>query len=104
MNGPIVKIRWNDAAQQVKTHAVNIMEPVENLSIAESVGEMIAKDDNAIILVNHWNDVDGVDIVTIPTDWCQKIEVLEKVGECISENLESLPELEGQKQQKKSKA
>ena len=98
MNGPIVKIRWNDAAQQVKTHAVNIMEPVENLSIGESVGEMIAKDDKAIILVNHWNDVDGVDIVTIPTDWCQEIEVLK---ECITENSESQPELESVKTSKK---
>ena len=98
MNGPIVKIRWNDAAQQVKTHAVNIMEPVENLSVSESVGEMIAKDDKAIILVNHWNDVDGVDIVTIPTDWCQEIEVLK---ECITENSESQPELESVKTSKK---
>ena len=98
MNGPIVKIRWNDAAQQVKTHAVNILEPVENLSISESVGEMIAKDDKAIILVNHWNDVDGVDIVTIPRDWCQEIEVLK---ECITENSESQPELESVKTSKK---
>ena len=98
MNGPIVKIRWNDAAQQVKTHAVNILEPVENLSLSESVGEMIAKDDKAIILVNHWNDVDGVDIVTIPRDWCQEIEVLK---ECITENSESQAELESVKPSKK---
>ena len=89
MNGPIVKIRWNDAAQQVKTHAVNIAAPEENLSISESVGEMVAKDDKAITLVNHWNDVDGVDMITIPTDWCHEIEVLK---ECIIEILESQQE------------
>ena len=89
MNGPIVRIRWNDAAQQVKTNKVNIVEPIENLSLSESVGEMIAKDDKAIVLVYHWNDVDGVDMITIPTDWCQEIEILK---ECITENLESQPE------------
>ena len=89
MNGPIVRIRWNDAAQQVKTNKVNIVEPIENLSLAESVGEMVAKDDKAIVLVYHWNDVDGVDMITIPTDWCQEIEILK---ECITENLESQPE------------
>ena len=89
MNGPIVRIRWNDAAQQVKTNKVNIVEPIENLSLAESVGEMVVKDDKAIVLVYHWNDVDGVDMITIPTDWCQEIEILK---ECIIENLESQPE------------
>ena len=89
MNGPIVRIRWNDAAQQVKTNKVNIVEPIENLSLSESVGEMVAKDDKAIVLVYHWNDVDGVDMITIPTDWCQEIEILK---ECITENLESQPE------------
>ena len=89
MNGPIVRIRWNDAAQQVKTNKVNIVEPIENLSLAESVGEMVAKDDKAIVLVYHWNDVDGVDMITIPTDWCQEIEILK---ECITENFESQPE------------
>ena len=89
MNGPIVRIRWNDAAQQVKTNKVNIVEPIENLSLADSVGEMVAKDDKAIVLVYHWNDVDGVDMITIPTDWCQEIEILK---ECITENLESQPE------------
>ena len=102
MNGPLVKVKWNDAAQQVKTHAVNIDNPVENLSISESVGELIAQDDKAIVLVNHWNDVDGVDILAIPKDWCTEIEVLEKVGDaileptrnelCIIENLESQQE------------
>ena len=70
----------------------------ENLSISESVGEMVAKDDKAITLVNHWNDVDGVDMITIPTDWCQEIEVLK---ECITENSESQPELESVKTSKK---
>ena len=103
MNGPIVKIRWNDAAQQVKTHAVNIAAPEENLSISESVGEMVAKDDKAIVLVMHGSHCDGVDIMAIPTDWAQKIEVMEIVGECISENSESQPESQEPSTQNKSK-
>ena len=35
------------------------------------------------------NDVDGVDMITIPTDWCHEIEVLK---ECIIENSESQQE------------
>ena len=85
---------------------VDILMPKMGESITEgtivewkkNVGEMIAKDDKAIILVNHWNDVDGVDIVTIPRDWCQEIEVLK---ECITENSESQPESESVKTSKK---
>ena len=42
--------------------------------------------------VKHWSDTDGVDIMAIPKDWCQDIEVLKEVEECISENLESQQE------------
>jgi len=86
-NGPIVKVRWYDASQKLKTHAINIDNPIENLSVSESVGEKIADDGKAIVLVQHWNDVDGVDILCIPWDWCQEIEVLQE--QCISENSES---------------
>ena len=88
-NGPIVKVRWYDAAQKLKTHAINTDDPQENLSVSESVGEKISDDGKAIVLVQHWNDVDGVDILCIPWDWCQEIEVLK---ECTSENSESPPE------------
>ena len=53
---------------------------------------MVAKDDKAIVLVMHGSQCDGCDIMAIPTDWCQKIEVMEIQGECITENLESQPE------------
>ena len=102
--GPIVKVTWYDAATTFKTYRINQEDPTEHLTICETVGEMVANDDRAIVLVMHGSQCDGADIMAIPRDWCQKIEVMEIVGECISENLESLPELEGQKQQKKSKA
>ena len=102
--GPFVKVTWKDAASTFKTYKINGDNPSEHLTTCETVGEMVAKDDKAIVLVMHGSHCDGVDIMAIPRDWCQKIEVMEIVGECISENLESPPELEGQKQQKKSKA
>ena len=40
----------------------------------------------------HGSHCDGVDIMAIPRDWCQKIEVMEIVGECISESSESQQE------------
>ena len=57
----------------------------------------------------HGSHCDGVDIMAIPRDWFQKIEVLESVGtaidnwnevkECI-ENLESQQESQNQKPEK----
>jgi len=55
----------------------------------ETVGEIIVENDEAMVLLQHWSDTDGVDILTIPKDWCQEIEVLK---ECTSENLESQQE------------
>ena len=111
--GPLVRVKWNDAAQQIKMHVINGNAPEEHLAKCETVGEMIVKDRKALILCQHWSDTDGIDILAIPTDWVQKITVLEEVGtaieesevdKCTIENLESQQESGKPKQQKKSKA
>ena len=90
--GPIVRVKWYDAASQMKINAINGKNPTEHLAMCESVGELVVEDRKALILVQHWSDTDGVDILAIPKDWCQDIEVLKEVEKCISENLESQQE------------
>ncbi len=90
--GPLVKVTWNDAAAQIKIHCLDALNPEKHLAICETVGELVIDDPKALILVQHWSDTDGVDILAIPKDWCQDIEVLKEVEECISENLESQQE------------
>ena len=87
--GPFVKVTWNDAASTFKTYVINGDNPSEHLTVCETVGEMVAKDDKAIVLVMHGSQCDGADIFAIPTDWCQKVEILK---ECTSENSESQQE------------
>ena len=101
--GPFVKVTWNDAASTFKSYRINAENPSEHLTQCETVGELVAKDDKAIVLVMHGSQCDGADLMAIPRDWCQKIEVMEIVGECISENLESQPELQEPSIQNKSK-
>ena len=97
--GPFVKVTWNDAASTFKEYRINAAEPSEHLTKCETVGELVAKDDKAIVLVMHGSQCDGADIMAIPRDWCQKIEVMEIVGECI-ENSESQQESKNQKAEK----
>jgi len=102
--GPYVKVTWNDAASSWKQMRINAENPSEHLTQCETLGELVAKDDKAIVLIMHGSQCDGVDIMAIPRDWCQSIEVLEKAGDalieptrnklCILENLESQQELE----------
>ena len=35
-----------------------------------------------ILLTTLGLSTDGIDVLAIPRDWCQKIEVMEIVGEC----------------------
>ena len=84
--GPIVKVTWYDAASTFKTYRINAEDPKEHLTICETVGEMVAQDEHATVLVMHGSQCDGADIFAIPTDWTQNIEILK---ECTSENLES---------------
>jgi hypothetical protein len=99
--GPFVKVTWNDAASTFKAYRINADNPSEHLTICETVGEMVAKDDKAVVIVMHGSQCDGCDIMAIPRDWCQKIEILEVVGECI-ETSESQQESQNQKPEKNS--
>ena len=110
--GPFVKVTWNDAASTFKTYVINGDNPSEHLTVCETVGELVAQDDKALVLVMHGSQCDGCDIMAIPTDWAQSIEVLESVGtaldnwkelkECISENLEHQQESEDAEVKKKA--
>ena len=114
--GPIVKVTWNDAASTFKTYRINADDPKEHLTVCETVGEMVAQDERAIVLVMHGSQCDGCDIMAIPKDWAQKIEVLEPMGTalenwnqlkeeiCILENLEHQQESEDAEVKKTSKA
>ena len=101
--GSYVKVKWNDAVQHIKVHAVNAADPEEHMAKCESVGELIVDHPKALILAQHWSDTDGIDILVIPRDWVQEIEVLEEGEKCTTESLEYQQELEEQTQQKKSK-
>ena len=89
--GPLVKVVWNDAAQQIKLNAINAKHPEMHLALCETIGEMIVDGPKALILVQHWSDTDGIDIMAIPKDWCQSIDILRE-KECTSESSESPPE------------
>ena len=97
--GPFVKVTWNDAASTFKAYRINADNPSEHLTICETVGELVAKDDKAIVVVMHGSQCDGCDIMAIPTDWAQRIEILEPVGECI-ETSEFQQESQNQKPEK----
>ena len=104
--GPFVKVTWNDAASTFKAYRINADNPSEHLTICETVGELVAQDDKALVVVMHGSQCDGCDIMAIPTDWAQKIEILEPQGtavenwkECI-ETLESQQDSQNQEQEK----
>ena len=108
--GPFVKVTWNDAASTFKEYRINALNPSEHLTRCETLGELVAEDDKALILVMHGSQCDGADIMAIPRDWCQSIEVLESVGTAIDnwneikkqciENSESQQESKNQKPEK----
>lgn len=96
-NGPLMKVKWLDATNERGVRKINLEDPSEHLCYCETIGEVVAQDERAIVIVYHYTDYDGVDFICIPTSWVVEMEELE----CL-ENLES--QLESQKSgtQKKS--
>jgi len=114
--GPFVKVTWNDAASTFKSYRINAENPSEHLTVCETLGELVAEDDKAMVLVMHGSQCDGCDIMAIPKDWTQKVEILERAGTaldnweemkekiCILENSEHQQESEDVEAKKKSKS
>jgi len=94
-NGPLYKVKWLDAVNERGQNKINLKDPSEHLSYCETIGEVVAQDERAIIVVYHYTDCDGVDFICIPTSWVVEMEELE----CL-ENLESQHESKKSKQSK----
>ena len=99
--GPLVKVTWNNAAAQIKIHCLDALNPEKHLAICETVGELVIDDPKALILVQHWSDTDGIDVLAIPRDWCQKVEILK---ECTTESSASQQELQDATKSETSKS
>tara|TARA_R110002110_G_scaffold27579_4_gene99993 strand:+ start:3990 stop:4268 length:279 start_codon:yes stop_codon:yes gene_type:complete len=75
-NGPIMRVKWLDAVNERGIQKINIDDPSEHLSYCETIGEVVAEDERAIVVVYHYTDIDGVDFICIPTSWVVEMEEL----------------------------
>ena len=89
-NGPLMKVKWLDATNATRQQKIDIKNPSNHLSYCETVGEIVAQSERAIIITYHYSDTDGVDFICIPTSWVVEMEEMK-----CSENLESQLELKG---------
>ena len=94
-NGPLCKVKWLDAVNERGQNQINLKNPSNHLSYCETVGEVVAQDERAIVIVYHYTDCDGVDFICIPMSWVIEMEELE-----CSENSESQLESKKSKQPK----
>ena len=79
-NGPIMRVKWLDAVNERGIQKINIDDPSEHLSYCETIGEVVAEDERAIVVVYHYTDIDGVDFICIPTSWVVEMEELCPMG------------------------
>ena len=94
-NGPLMRVKWLDATNERGVKKINIEDPSEHLCYCETIGEVVAQDNNAIVVVYHYTDFDGVDFICIPSSWVVEMEELK----CL-ESSESQLESQNAKQSK----
>jgi len=75
-NGPLMRVKWLDATNERGVKKINISDPSEHLCYCETIGEVVAQDERAIIVTYHYTDFDGVDFICIPTSWVIEMEEL----------------------------
>tara|TARA_R110000744_G_scaffold2344_14_gene9579 strand:+ start:6825 stop:7124 length:300 start_codon:yes stop_codon:yes gene_type:complete len=75
-NGPLMKVKWLDATNERGVKKINVSDPSEHLCYCETIGEVVAQDERAIVVTYHYTDFDGVDFICIPTSWVIEMEEL----------------------------
>ncbi len=75
-NGPLMKIKWLDATNATQQKKIDIEDPSNHLSYCETIGEVVAQCERAIVINYHYSDIDGVDFICIPTSWVVEMEEL----------------------------
>ena len=75
-NGPLMKVKWLDATNGTKQSKIDVNDPSNHLSYCETVGEIVAQCERAIVINYHYSDIDGVDFICIPTSWVVEMEEL----------------------------
>jgi len=75
-NGPLMKVKWLDATNGTKQSKIDVNDPSNHLSYCETVGEIVAQCERAIVINYHYSDIDGVDFICIPTAWVVEMEEL----------------------------
>ncbi len=75
-NGPLMRVKWLDATNERGMRKINIEDPSEHLCYCETIGEVVAQDERAIVVTYHYTDYDGVDFICIPTSWVVEMEEL----------------------------
>jgi hypothetical protein len=75
-NGPLMRVKWLDATNERGIKKINIEDPSEHLCYCETIGEVVAQDERAIVVTYHYTDYDGVDFICIPTSWVVEMEEL----------------------------
>lgn len=75
-NGPLMKVKWLDATNERGIRKINLDDPSEHLCYCETVGEVVAQDERAVVIVYHYTDLDGVDLIAIPMSWVVEMEEL----------------------------
>jgi len=94
-NGPLMRVKWLDATNERGMKKINIEDPSEHLCYCETVGEVVAQDERAIVITYHYTEFDGVDFICIPSSWVVEMEELQ----CL-ENSESQLESQNARQSK----
>jgi len=75
-NGPLMKVKWLDATNATQQKKIDTKDPSNHLSYCETIGEVVAQCERAIVISYHYSDIDGVDFICIPTSWVVEMEEL----------------------------
>jgi hypothetical protein len=73
----LVEVNWLDACAHMNIEKINSNKLMDFLCPTQTIGKVVAQDENVFCVATNISQANGVDLIAIPIKWIKMIKIFE---------------------------
>ena len=71
----LVEVNWLDACAHMNVEKINKAKLVDFLCPTQTIGKVVAQDENVVCVATNVSQANGIDMIAIPIRWIKMIKI-----------------------------
>jgi len=71
----LVEVNWLDACAHMDVEKINQNKLSDFLCPTQTIGKVVAQDENVICVATNISQANGIDMIAIPTKWIKMVKI-----------------------------